>query len=178
MVMFKRIILFLSLNVLCLSCVFGQQITRFALVDLPRVYTVLFKDSKAVREFEEKSSRVQAEIDKRTKDIQSLKSRHADAVMANNEAEALRLENLIYRNSEFLKEYYQTKTAELEDQRSKLMQSDAFLHQVYDEIRYIAESEGYTMVLNMKNNPSIIWYSPMIDITEKLIQNLQTKTRR
>ncbi|WP_461255002.1 OmpH/Skp family outer membrane protein [Treponema sp. R80B11-R83G3] len=176
--MFKRVILFLSLNVLCLSCVFGQQITRFAVVDLPRVYTVISRDSKAVKEFEEKSAKIQAEIDKRTKDIQSLKSRHADAVVANNEAEVLRLENLIYRNSEFLKEYYQVKTAELEDQRSKLMQSDAFLKQVYDEIRYIAESEGYTMVLNMKNNPNIIWFSPMIDITDKLIQNLQAKNRR
>jgi len=176
--MFKRVILFLSLNVICLSCVFGQQITRFAVVDLPRVYTVLLKDSKAVKEFEEKSAKIQAEIDKRTREIQSLKSRYADAVVANNEAEALRLENLIYRNSEFLKEYYQTKTAELDDQRSKLMQAGSFLNQVYDEIRYIAESEGYTMVLNMKNNPSIIWFSPMIDITDKLIQNLQTRNKR
>jgi len=176
--MFKRVILFLSLNVLCLSYVFGQQITRFAVVDLPRVYTVLLKDSKAVREFEEKSAKVQADIDKLTREIQDLRARHAEAVLANNEAEALRLDNLIYRRSEFLKEYYQVKTAELEDQRSKLMQSGTFLSQVYDEIRYIAESEGYTMVLNMKNNPNIIWFSPMIDITNKLIQNLQSKGRR
>jgi Outer membrane protein (OmpH-like). len=58
------------------------------------------------------------------------------------------------------------------------MQSDSFIKQVYDEIRYIAESEGYTMVLNMKNNPNIIWFNPMIDITEKLIQNLKTRNRR
>ena len=177
MIMFKRIILFLSLNVLCLSCVFGQQITRFALVDLPRVYTVLFKDSKAVRDFEEKSAKVQADIDKFTKEIQGLKSRHAEAVLANNETEALRLESQITRRSDYLKVYYQTKTTELEEQRSKLMQSDAFINQVYDEIRYIAESEGYAMVLN-KNNTGIIWYSPMIDITDRLIQSLQTKNRR
>ncbi|GBU27541.1 hypothetical protein R84B8_01074 [Treponema sp. R8-4-B8] len=176
--MSKHVILFLSLNVLCLSCVFGQQITRFAVVDLSKVYMAHFKDSKAVRDFEEKSARVQAEIDKITKEIQALRSRHADAVNANNESEALRLENQIYRRSEHLKEYYQTKTAELDDERSKLMQSGTFLNQVYDEIRYIAESEGYTMVLNMKNNPNIIWFSPMIDITEKLIQNLQTRNRR
>jgi len=176
--MYKRVILFLSLNLLCLASVFSQQLTRFAIVDLPKVYTSFFRESKAVKEFEEKSAKVQAEIDKRTRDIQNLRSRYADAMVANNETEALRLENLISKQSEFLREFYQIKTAELDEQRNKLMQSDSFIAQVYDEIRYIAESEGYTMVLNMKNNPSIIWYSPTIDITDKLITNLQTRNKR
>jgi outer membrane protein len=175
--MFKRVILFLLLNVLGLFCVFSQQLTRFALVDLPKVYTTIFRESNAVRAFEEKSARVQNEIDKITREIQDLRSRYADAVAANNETEALRLENLIYRRSEFLKEYYQIKTTELDNERSKLMQSGSFLNQVYDEIRYIAESEGYTMVIN-KNDPAIVWFSPSIDITDKLIQNLQTRNRR
>jgi len=176
--MFKRVIFILLLNALCLSGVYSQQLTRFALVDLPKVYTSFFRESKAVREFEEKNAKVQSEIDKLSREIQDLRSRHADAVLANNDSEALRLENLLYRRSEFLKEYYQTKTAELENQRNNLMQSGSFLDQIYDEIRYIAESEGYTMVLNMKNNPSILWFSPTVDITDKLIQNLQTRNKR
>jgi len=175
--MFKRFILFLLLGISFAAGVYSQSITRFAIVDLPKVYTAFFRDSKAVRDFEDRSAKVQAEIDKITREIQDMRSRHADAVLANNQNEALRLENQIYRRSEFLKEYYQTKTAELDDQRSRLMQSGSFLDQVYDEIRYIAESEGYTMVLNMKNNPSIVWYSPTIDITDKLITNLQTRNR-
>jgi outer membrane protein len=176
--MFKRIVLSLFLSAVVFTGAYSQQITRFALVDLPKVYTAFFKESSAVRQFEERSAKVQAEIDKMTKEIQDLRSRYVDAVQSNNESESLRLENLIYRRSEFLKEYYQTKTAELDDQRSKLMQSGSFLEQVYDEIRYIAESEGYTVVLNMKNNPSIVWYSPSVDITEKLIKNLQTRQKK
>jgi outer membrane protein len=176
--MFKRIVLFLFLSAVVFTGAYSQQITRFALVDLPKVYTSFFRESTAVRQFEEKSAKVQTEIDKMTKEIQDLKSKYADAVVAHNETEALRLETLIYRRSEFLKEYYQVKTAELDAERSKLMQSGSFLDQVYDEIRYIAESEGYTVVLNMKNNPSIVWYSPSADITEKLIKNLQTRQKK
>jgi outer membrane protein len=175
--MFKRVILFLLLNVMGFAGVYSQQLTRFAVVDLPKVYTTIFRESNAVRAFEEKSARVQSEIDKITVEIQGLRSRHADALLANNETEALRLENLIYRRSEFLKEYYQAKTAELDNERSKLMQSGSFLNQVYDEIRYIAESEVYTMIKN-KNDPAIVWFSPSIEITDKLIQNLQTRNRR
>jgi outer membrane protein len=66
----------------------------------------------------------------------------------------------------------------LEDQKKKLSQSSGFLEQVYDEIRFIAESEGYSMVLNLKENTGILWYSPTVDITDKLIQNLRTKAGR
>ncbi|MDR1099656.1 MAG: OmpH family outer membrane protein [Treponema sp.] len=156
----------------------AQQLTRFAVVDLPRVYVAFFRDSRAVREFEERSARVQAEIDRMTAEIQALKIRQADAVLKGEEDQGIRLENEIYRRSEFLKEYYRLKTAELEDQKKKLTQSDSFRDQVFDEIRYIAESEGYSMVLNLKDNNGILWYSPTVDITDKLIQNLQDKTKR
>jgi outer membrane protein len=156
----------------------AQQLTRFAVVDLPRVYTAFFRDSRAVREFEERSTRVQNEIDRMTREIQELKSRQADAVLQGNQELSMRLENEIYRKSEFLKEYYKLKTAELEDQKKRLTQSGTFLEQVYDEIRYIAESEGYSMVLNLKENNSILWYSPTVDITDKLIQNLLDRAKR
>ncbi|MCL2763081.1 MAG: OmpH family outer membrane protein [Treponema sp.] len=156
----------------------AQQLTRFAVVDLPKVYTAFFRDSRAVREFEERSARVQTEIEKMTREIQELQSRRADAVLEGDQSVALRLENEIYRKSEFLREYFTTKTAELEDQKKRLSQSSAFLEQVYGEIRFIAESEGYSMVLNLKESTGILWYSPTVDITDKLIQNLLDKSRR
>jgi len=174
--MLKRVFIFLLLNAACV--LYGQQLTRFAVVDLPRVYTAFFRDSRAVREFEERSTRVQNDINRMTREITELRSRHSDAVLQNNETEALRLETLINRRSEFLREYYQTKTAELEGQRRQLMQSGSFLTQVNDEIRRIAESEGYTMVLDLKQNTGIIWYSAAIDITDRLIQSLISRSNR
>ena len=174
--MLKRTVIFILLNASCL--LYGQQLTRFAVVDLPQVYTAFFRESRAVREFEERSARVQTEIDKMTREIQELRSRHADAVLRDDQSEALRLETQINRRSEFLRDYYQTKTAELDSIRRNLMRSGSFLDQVYDEIRFIAESEGYTMVLNLNDNKGIIWYSPTVDITEKLIQNLLTRSSR
>jgi outer membrane protein len=156
----------------------AQQLTRFAVVDLPKVYVAFFRDSRAVREFEERSSRVQTEVDRMTAEIQDLKLRQAEAVLRGEQEQGARLENEIYRKSEFLKEYYKLRTSELEDQKKKLTQSGTFLEQVYDEIRFIAESEGYSMVLNLKENNGILWYSPTVDITDKLIQNLLDKAKR
>jgi len=174
----KKVFLVFLLAIGCAGAVFAQQLTRFAVVDLPKVYSAFFRDSRAVREFEERSARVQTEIDRMTKEIQELRSKHADVVLSGDQTQSLRLENDINRKSEFLREYYATKTAELEDQRKKLAQSGSFLEQVYGEIRFIAESEGYSMVLNLKENKDILWYSPTVDITDKLIQNLLEKSRR
>ena len=161
-----------------LSCVlYAQQLTRFAVVDMPKVYTAFFRDSAPVRRFEERSARVQSEIDKITREIQDLKTKQLEAAQRGDQSETLRLENQVYRRSEYLREYYNTKTAELETEKRKLMQTGSFMEQVYDEIRYIAESEGYSMVLDMKETKGIIWYSSTVDITDKLISNLLTKTR-
>jgi outer membrane protein len=155
----------------------AQQLTRFAVVDLPKVYSSFFRDSRAVREWEERSARIQAEVDRMKTEIQSLQSAQMDATASGDETRALRLESEIYRKSEYLKEYFRVKTAELNTQKSKLAQSGTFLDQIYNEIRFIAESEGYSMVLN-KENTGILWFSPTVDITEKLINNLLAKAGR
>ena len=170
----KKTILLLTVSFLT-SSVFSQQLTRIAVVDLPKVYSAFFRESRIVRDFEERSAAIQSEIDKMTREIQELRSKRIELVKQGDQAGALRLENEIYRKQEFLREYYTFKTAELEEQRRRLAQSDSFLEQVHSEIRSIAESEGYSMVVNLKD---AIWYSPTVDITDKVIQNLANKSRR
>ena len=172
--MLKKILFLLLLNISCL--LYAQQLTRFAVVDLPKVYTAFYSESREVRQFEERSAMVQSEIDKRTREITELRASQSAAVLRGDQTEANRLETQVYRMTEALRDYYQTQTAILEDQRRRLMQSGSFLDQVYDEIRYIAESEGYSMVLDLKND-AIIWYSATVDITDRLIANLRTKAR-
>lgn len=156
----------------------AQQLTRFAVVDIAKVYTAFFRESRAVREFEERSARVQADIDRMTAEIRDLKSALLNAEGLGDQQQALRLQNDIYKKSEYLKEYFQIKTAELNDRRAKLAQSASFLEQVQREIRYIAEREGYSMVLNLKESGGVLWHSPSVDITDKLIQNLLAKAGR
>ena len=156
----------------------AQQLTRFAVMDLPRVYMAFFSESRAVRDFEDQSARVQAEIDRMTAEIQNLRVNQANARAQGNNEQALRYESEINRRSDYLREYYRTMTEELERIKNGLTQSEAFLAQVYDEIRYVAESEGYTMVLNMRENNGILWYSPAVDITDKIIQSLRNKAGR
>ena len=175
--MLKRILFFLLLSVSCFGFLYSQQITRIAVVDLPRVYTTFFRESQAVRQWEERRAGLQREIDRMTRDIQALKTRQADAVQRDDQNEALRIETDINRRTENLRNFYQARTEQLERDRAQLAQSPSFLSQVHDEIKYIAESEGYSMVINLKDISGILWFSPSVDITEKLILNLTSRSR-
>ena len=171
--MLKRVFILFLLSISC--ALYGQQLTRFAVVDLAKIYTSFFSESRAVRDFEDRSARVQAEIDRQTRAIQELRVRQSEAVMQNNQTEANRLETQVQRQTQALNDYYQAQTAVLERMKAQLMQSGTFFNQVYDEIRYIAESEGYTMVMSLNDNKGIVWYSSTIDITDRVIQSLRTR---
>jgi len=51
----KNLFLVFILFFIALSPLFSQQLTRFAVIDLPKVYQAFFRDSRAVRDFEDKS---------------------------------------------------------------------------------------------------------------------------
>ncbi|MDR1636168.1 MAG: OmpH family outer membrane protein, partial [Treponema sp.] len=79
-----------------LCCVFApflpaQQLTRFAVVDLPRVYVAFFRDSRAVRDFEERSAQVQNDVDRMTREINDLKNRQINAEFQGDQQQSMRL---------------------------------------------------------------------------------------
>ncbi|HTX73392.1 MAG TPA: OmpH family outer membrane protein [Rectinemataceae bacterium] len=155
---------------------FGQQITRIAIVDLNRVIETYAKDSTAFKDFEQKKSQIQTEIDRMSAEIRQLQTQKLQADQAGDSQASLRIDSDLYKKTEFLKEYVRVKQAELDDQSRKLAASNAFVQDVYKQIQAIAESDGYSMVLNMRSSDSVmnsvIWYSPMIDITDKVIAAL------
>jgi outer membrane protein len=165
----------------CLLTVLGlgaQQITRFAVVDLSKVYSSFQNDSKALQDWEKRSASTQAEVDKRTLEIQNLVGQKAEAELADDGDKAERLEKEIARKTEALRVYYDTETKKLEDQKNRLATASDFVSRVYQELRIVAESEGYSMVLNLRDNRGILWYSQAIDITDKVIANLKARSGR
>jgi len=149
----------------------GQQITRFAVVDMAKVYSAFFAQSTAVRRLEADAAAVQAEIDKKTAEIEGLRSSRLSATGA----AALRLDNDIREKTDLLREFHSVRTAELESRRRALAGSDGFVGEVYGEIRALAESEGFAMVLDLGSTSGILWYSPIVDITDRLIQRLRDR---
>jgi len=177
----KRKFLAPALVLAALGTAQAQQITRVAVVDLAKVYLTYSRDSAAVRKLEEDKLKVQAEIDRMSNEIKQLQVRRAEAIARSDQAEILRMDQELYRRAQYLSDYFKAKQAELEDRSRRLMESSDFSQLAYRTIQGIAEAEGFSVILSSHSTGSvtstIIWYSPAVDITDKVIQALIGKAQ-
>ncbi|WP_147634357.1 OmpH family outer membrane protein [Treponema pectinovorum] len=168
----KKISVFFVAIFIFASSVFAQQITRFGVVDTARVYQAYFRNSSPVRNYEAKKAEFQNEINRRTEEIRNLKSQKVDYQKNNNTSAAERLEAEITRKTDLLTEYTSTKNVELESLKKNLQNSDSFYKKLYGILEKVAENEGFSMILSLQQANAILWYSPSVDITEKVINEL------
>ncbi|MGI5071221.1 OmpH family outer membrane protein [Treponema pectinovorum] len=168
----KKISIFFAAIFIFASSVFAQQITRFGVVDTARVYQAYFRNSSPVRNYEAKKAEFQNEINRRTEEIRNLKSQKVDYQKNNNTSAAERLEAEITRKTDLLTEYTSTKNVELESLKKNLQNSDSFYKKLYGILEKVAENEGFSMILSLQQANAILWYSPSVDITEKVINEL------
>ncbi len=151
----------------------AQQITRFAVVNTELIFDTFRRDSKAARDYEDKQEKYKAEIKKLSNEIIRLRQRKVDAAAAGKDQYVKKYEEKIKSKTAFLLEFTKACNDELEILKENLMNDDEFYKTLYAAIEKIAETEGYTMVLSLHDNSGILWFSPTVDITELVIQELQ-----
>lgn len=158
----------------------AQQITRVAVIDLPRVVAAFPQETQALKQFEARKSEIQAEADKRATEIKALQAQKSAAEAAGEADRAQALDADISRRTEFLREYVRLRQAELEIMAKALGTGQTFLQRLSQTIRQVAEAEGYSIVLNSKGESEaspVLWYSGAVDITDKTIQAFSASSR-
>ncbi|MEI6386853.1 MAG: OmpH family outer membrane protein [Spirochaetota bacterium] len=177
----RRLSASLALLVLAAVGAGAQQITRIAVVDLGKIIIAYSRDSAVLHDFEAKKASIQLEIDSMSTEIKTLKARKAEADKAKDAPSSARLEADIAKRTDAFRVFVRAKQEELDTEAGKINASDAFMQLVYSNIQSVAETEGYSLVLNLRSADSVmsavLWYSPMIDITDKVIAAMLGKAR-
>lgn len=169
----KIVISFVICFLLIGANLFAQsKVTQFGVIDTARVYQTYFRESSAVRNYEKKKNDFQTEINRQSEALEKLQSKKVDYQNNGKETEALKVENEIQRKARYLTEYTKAKNIELENIKKRLESSNDFYEQLYDIIARIAEAEGLSMILSLNQSNGILWYSPTVDITDKVINEL------
>ena len=156
------------------SVLSAQQITRFAVVDTSRIYTTFLREARSVRDYQAKQAKYQAETQRMSDEIIALRQKKVDAAAVGKNDAAQKYQAEIDAKTSFLLEYSKACNDELARLRKSLVSDDVFYSRLYEAIKKIAESQGYTMVLNLQQGEAIIWYSPTVDITETVIRELSS----
>ncbi|MBO5137356.1 MAG: OmpH family outer membrane protein [Spirochaetaceae bacterium] len=168
----KKIIFLVLFSFLLVVSMYGQQVTKFGVVDTSRVYEAYFRDTGPIRNYEAKKAEFQQEIASLTQELRVLQQQRAEYRKNKNETAALRLDAEIATKTEFLTEYTNAKNIELETLLRSLQTSDEFYQKLYSTLSRVAEAGGYSMILSLQDSNSILWYSSSIDVTDEVISEL------
>lgn len=154
-----------------------QLITNVGLVDLQAVTTAYFRESTAVRDLYAERDRVQAERGRLEARIFELEARRLRAQQDGRGQEALRISDQIFTQKQHLRDFVSVMNRQLSHREALLTESDAFLGELADAIEFVAESRGLSLVLD-KNNVTLLYYLPEVEITELVIAELGRRAGR
>lgn len=170
----------LVLGLAAASAAGAQQITRVAVLDLPKVVAAFPQETAPLKNFEAKKAEIQTEADRRASEIRALQAQKASAEQSGEVSRAGLLDNEIQNRTEALKEYVRARQAELDLMAKALGTGATFLQRLNQTIRQVAEAEGYSVVLNLKpesGTSQVLWYSNAVDLTDKVIQAVTASSR-
>jgi outer membrane protein len=171
-----RHFIFVLMSACVLLPVSAEQLTTVGIVDVSRVSTAFFRDSQAVRELEDMTARMQKEIDGITAEINELKNRKLQAENSGDQARALKLDEEIYNKTNYLKDFFRIRNTQLQERRNRLAESSSFLTQLQQAIAFIAEDQGYNVIMK-SSDPNLLWWSRQVDITDLIIARLLQNSR-
>lgn len=165
----KRILLTSVLFLIAVTMLFGQQLTTVAVVDAQRVYDSFTKGNSLSAGISSIQLRYQEQIDGQLTSIKRLEEqrrslpsseivqiRDIDARVGIARSEIDRLNRL--------------RTQEVRE-RQRFVSPNNFIPELQRAVIFVAESRGYTVVFNAEDE-GLQWWSPIVDITEAVIERL------
>ncbi len=148
----------------------AEQLTTVGIVDINRIYNSFYRDSQAVRDLERVRREYQAEINAQVAELQTLRDRRARMAELGNDARVQELDQEIADMQRFLEDLTQRRRRQLETRQQNLL-SNEFLQELQEAIQFVAQSEGFTIVLR-SDVQGLQWWAVEVDISEKVVQRL------
>jgi len=179
-----------------------SNITKVGVVDMDRLVKAVLGPTPAgkaytekyekyleeAKKYEEDYNSFLEELQKQSDELKELNEKLQEAVEAKESSSSIRtLENQIKSKTQAVRTYATTHNAEREKERlrlqreranldedmKKLVGNDEFIRRLNAALRVVAESDGCSLVLNKQETMGLLWSSPSIDITQKVITRLQ-----
>lgn len=151
----------------------AEQLTTVGVVDMERILNEFFTQSEAVREWRQNVEEFDEQRRRIEEEISDLEEDRLQELSAGNETEALRIEERIDERRDFLSEFTRIRRSRLQREREALLDgSDSFFNRVNTAMSFVAQSEGYTLVMDAESQ-GMLWFADEVDITDDVISRLR-----
>ncbi len=166
----KRLLL-LSV-VFCFATV-GIFAQKYALVDMEYILKNIPAYERADEQLNQQSKRWQSEIDQLAEEAETLyKKYQSESMFLSDEQRTQREEEIfnLEKKARELKNLYFGPSGELYKKRESLMAP--IQDEIYNAVKDICDSKGYSMVIDRASAVSIIYASPKADISNDVLSKL------
>ena len=146
---------------------------KFALIDTEYILKNIPAYERANEQLNQVSKKWQAEVDAVTDEAQTLyKNYQSEAVFLSAEQKTKKEEEIVAKEKEAaeLKKKYFAPDGELFKKRQSLMAP--IQDEIYNAVKDISESKGYSLILDRASDTGIIFASPKIDISNEVLSKL------
>ena len=162
-------------TLLCLLMIMGAQsmAQKFALVDMEYILKNIPAYERASEQLNQVSKKWQAEVDALTEEAQTLYNNYqSEAVFLSTEQKTKKEEEIVAKEKEAaeLKKKYFGPEGELFKKRESLMAP--IQDEIYNAVKDISDSKGYSLILDRASDTGIIFASPKIDISNEVLTKL------
>ncbi|MBQ3320234.1 MAG: OmpH family outer membrane protein [Spirochaetia bacterium] len=150
-----------------------QQIPKIGIIDYSRIVQRMMPSLDQLQEvknikqaIDDETAAIETEIaalEKEKEDVAS-KSHYSDAADEIDE----QITSLKY----YLQQYLEEKNKELEEKKALVPDTAEIISKIVNQIQYVAESEGYSIIFDSKDK-NIIWWTHSVDITDMVMRKLR-----
>lgn len=172
----KKILTTLILAACALSVSVPASAQKFVLIDMEYILRHMPAYERAGEQLNQISRKWQAEVEALTTEAQTLyKTYQSEAVFLSAEQKKQREEAIVAKEKEAadLKKKYFGPEGELFKKRESLM--EPIQDEIYNVVKDICESKGYSLVLDRASDSGIIFASPKIDISADVLAKMGLK---
>ena len=175
--MFKKTLLVFILIVVSVFGLSAEQLSKIGIVNFSRIVEDYFAESSAWREIDVMRDKYNEGKDEILDVINDLKMDKLEAENNGDELQILKIDDEIYNKQEYLKEFHSIWQNRINNKVQGVYQSSTFTAEILDAIDYIAENEGYSLIMRTQD-PDILWYNQEIDVTELVLERLRWQAAR
>lgn len=168
----KKITLTAVIFFVAVSFAGAEKLTMVGIVDLTKIVSDYFQESSAWREIDQLTEKTEQTIKEQREAINRLEQQKLEALDNNEKKKSLQLEEEIQNKQEYLKEYNRIMSERIENKKSNLLTSSDFSKEILRAVEYVAEHEGFSIVLR-KKDPNILYYNYEVEITDKVLEYLR-----
>lgn len=160
---------------MCLAMIMATHAMaqKFALVDMEYILKNIPAYERANEQLNQVSKKWQAEVEALTEEAQTLyKNYQSEAVFLSAEQKTKKEEEIVAKEKEAaeLKRKYFGPEGELFKKRESLM--TPIQDEIYNAVKAISESKGYSLILDRASDTGIIFASPKADISNEVLSKL------